>query len=333
MLKAPNLATGLQTHPGKGVSGKDPRKEPLHLAIGMFDGVHLGHQAVIRQAIAAAEKEAGHLSAVLTFDPHPSRILYPERATSLIMPLRQRIEHMLDVGAECVFVQPFSLTYSRQKAEDFVPFLMELFPGLKSIHVGENFRFGAGRSGDINTLSQGAREYGVVLEARQREVLHDVAISSSRIRAALMEGEIGEVNAMLGYPYVAEGRILKGKGMGRRIDFPTLNFQWHPEVLPRFGVYLVLLKLAGTERLLPGVANYGLRPTLEEADEPLMEVHLLQPESIPGAGDRVRIAMIDYLRPEKAFPSLDDLKQQITRDVEAARQKHQTIDASSIKPF
>ncbi|MEX0325203.1 MAG: riboflavin biosynthesis protein RibF [Puniceicoccaceae bacterium] len=333
MLKQPNLATGLQTHSGKGSARKDLRNEPLHLAIGMFDGVHLGHQAVIRQAMEAADKEAGHLAAVLTFDPHPSRILYPERATSLIMPLRQRIEHMLDVGADCVFVQPFSLTYSRQKAEEFVPFLMELFPGLKSIHVGENFRFGAGRSGDIDTLRQGAGEFGVLLEARQREVLHGVAISSSRIRAALMEGAIGEVNAMLGYPYVAEGRILKGKGMGRRIEFPTLNFQWHPEVLPRFGVYLVLLKVAGSDSLLPGVANYGLRPTLEEADEPLMEVHLLQPDSVPGAGDRVRIAMVDYLRPEKAFPSLDDLKQQIALDVEAARGKHQAMDASSINPF
>ena len=332
-MNKPNLATGLQIHARGGPGRKDLKEQPIHLAIGMFDGVHVGHQTVIRQAMEASAREPGHLSAVLTFDPHPSRILYPERATSLIMPLRQRIDHMLETGVDCVFVQPFSLTYSRQKAEDFVPFLMELFPALRSIHVGENFRFGSGRSGDIDTLRKGAGNFGVVLEAGQREVLHGVAISSGRIRAALREGAIGEVNPMLGYPYVAEGRVLPGKGMGRRIAFPTLNFQWSPEVLPRFGVYLVLLRRNGSDTVYPAVANYGVRPTLEETDDPLMEVHLLDPESVPDAGDRVRIALVDYLRPEKTFPSLEALKEQIARDVELAREKHKALDASGIKPF
>ena len=333
MPNKPNLAIGLQAHAGAGVSRDGLKARPLHLAIGMFDGVHVGHQAVIRQAIEAAARGEGHLSGVLTFDPHPSKILYPERATSLIMPLRQRIDHMLAVGADCVFVQPFSLAYSRQEAGAFVPFLMELFPALRSIHVGENFRFGSGRSGDIATLREGAEGFNVLLEAREREVLHGVAISSSRIRAALMEGAIGEVNAMPGYPYIAEGRVLSGKGMGRRIDFPTLNFQWSPEVLPRFGVYRVFLKASGSDELVPGVANYGVRPTLEETDEPLMEVHLIDPASLPKTGDRIKVALVEYIRPEQAFPSLEALKEQIARDVEAARLAHARADAPDAQSF
>jgi riboflavin kinase/FMN adenylyltransferase len=299
----------------------------------MFDGVHLGHQSVIRQAIQSASAEAGHLAGTLTFDPHPSKILYPERATSLIMPLRQRIEHMLATGIDSVFVQPFTKPYSLQKAEDFIPFLVETFPALKSIHVGENFRFGAGRSGDITTLEETARPYGIELHALEREVLHGVAISSSRIRAALMEGAITEVNAMLGEPYVVEGRVKPGKGVGRRIQFPTLNLHWDPEVLPRVGVYLVLLRSRGSDVVRHGVANFGFRPTLEDAEDPLMEVHLLETEGVPEAGDMVRVALIDYIRPEKAFPSLDDLKEQIALDVESAKKQFKEGDFPFSKTF
>ena len=328
-----NLASGLQIHPRSGPGLKGLERKPLHLAIGMFDGVHIGHQAEIKQARAAASAMEGHIAAVLTFDPHPSRILYPERATSLIMPLRQRIEHMHEAGVDCVFVQSFSLAYSRQKAADFIPFLLQLFPELQSIHIGENFRFGSGRSGDVTTLRESSRSSGVEVHALDREVLHGVAISSSRIRAALMEGAITEVNAMLGYPYVAEGKVLPGKGLGRRIEFPTLNFQWSPEVLPRFGVYRVLLKKADADDVHPGVANFGLRPTVEDTDTPLMEVHLLDSSTAPQPGDRVRVALIDYLRPEKAFASLEALREQIGADVDSARQAFQQEVDSHLKTF
>ena len=179
-------------------SADDAGNKPLHLAIGMFDGVHLGHQAVIRQAIEAASRDEGHCSGVLTFDPHPSQVLYPEMATRLLMPLRNRIRDLHAVGADFVFVQAFSREYAQKDAAAFVPALLNKFPDLKSIHVGENFRFGARRSGNVDTLRNSSTENGVELHALQRKVMDGMAISSSRIRAALMEGSMHEVNAMLG---------------------------------------------------------------------------------------------------------------------------------------
>ena len=289
----------------------------------MFDGVHLGHQAVLRQAMESAQGEEGHISGVLTFDPHPSQILYPERATSLIMPVEQRIEHVHMTGVDCSFVQPFTDQYARQKAEDFLPALTTIFPALKSIHIGENFRFGAGRSGNVDTLRKSAAPLGVEVFALERRILHGVTISSSRIRAALIEGAIDEVNAMLGQPYTAIGRIKPGKGLGRKIEFPTLNLQWSPEVNPRFGVYRVYLKAEGSDQPLMGVANYGLRPTVGDSTEPLLEIHLLETGDRPSAGDVVKVALIDYLRPEKEFPSMESLREQIAMDVRSA---HEAFD-------
>jgi riboflavin kinase/FMN adenylyltransferase len=234
------------------------------------------------------------------------------------MPLRQRVEHMHGVGADYVFVQSFTETYARQDAEAFVPALMKSFPRLRSIHVGENFRFGAGRSGDITTLRESAAPMGVELHALERKILHGVAISSSRIRAALMEGAIDEVNAMLGDPYTAEGRIRPGKGIGREIGFPTLNLSWSPEVLPRFGVYRAYVLPEKSDKRIPAVANYGVRPTVDTASEPLLEVHLLEDAFQPAAGDILRVQFLQYLRPEKAFDSLAQLGDQIKQDVDAA---------------
>jgi riboflavin kinase/FMN adenylyltransferase len=295
---------------------------PLHLAIGMFDGVHRGHQAVIRQAMEVASGEEGHRAAVLTFDPHPSKVLYPEMATSLLMPLRQRVQDMHAVGADFVFVQSFTREYARQGAEEFLPSLVKRFPGLKSIHVGENFRFGKGRSGNIDTLRESAKAAGVDLHALERRRMDGLAISSSRIRASLMEGSIDEVNAMLGHPYSVRGRIVSGKGLGRTIDFPTLNIPWCPQVLPRFGVYHVRLRQAGSAVRRVGVANYGLRPTVGESEDPLLEVHLLDNEDIPGEGEPVIVELMRFIRPEKAFDSVDDLSRQISKDVAMVKEIH-----------
>ena len=293
----------------------DAVNKPLHLAIGMFDGVHLGHQAVVRQAIEAASRNDGHCSGVLTFDPHPSQVLYPEMATRLLMPLKNRISDLHAVGADFVFVQTFSREYAQQDAAGFVPALMENFPNLKSIHVGENFRFGSGRSGNVDTLRNSSVENGVELHALQRKVMDGMAISSSRIRAALMEGSLNEVNAMLGEPYTISGRVVSGKGVGRKLGFPTLNVPWTAEISPRHGVYMVKLRQRDSRKLICGIANYGLRPTVEDSSDPLFEVHLLEVESVPGPGDEVEVQLLQFIRPEKAFDSLEQLKAQIEKDV------------------
>lgn len=283
----------------------------------MFDGVHLGHQALIGQAAEAAHAP-GHICGVLTFDPHPSRVLRPEEATRLLMPLDERIARMHSAGADFVFVKAFSRAYAATPADQFVKQLKVVLPALESLHVGENFRFGAGRDGDAALLASLASADHVRLHALPRQSLGQERISSSRIRGALSGGDISLVNAMLGAPYTVEGPVIPGKGLGRRLDYPTLNIAWCPEVLPRFGVYRVLVRRTMGSPL-PGIANYGLRPTFEQDSTPLLEVHLLAGEPFPGLGESIRVALLEFIRPEQPFPSADALRSQIASDVERVR--------------
>lgn len=310
---------GIRVFPGNRALSSGTFDKPLHLAIGMFDGVHLGHQAVIRQAVEAAARNPGDFSGVLTFDPHPSRILNAARTTPLLMPLDQRIERMFMAGVDHVFVQAFTLEYARREAADFAASLRALFPGLKSLHVGENFRFGARRSGDVDTLERTGRSCGIEVHALRREIRDGQPISSSSIREALSEGRIRDVNGMLGYPYTIQGKVEPGQQVGRGLGFPTLNIPWVREAAPRFGVYRTWVRTEEDGPVLHGIANYGVRPTVGGTRQPLLEVHLLNAHSIPATGETVRIALLEFMRPEKVFHSIDALKEQIAADVEAAR--------------
>ena len=320
-------------HPRADLAGEVDLETPLHLAIGMFDGVHVGHQLVIGQAMAAASKVDGHASGVLTFDPHPSRVIHPSAFTELLLPLERRIYQMHELGVDCVFVQTFTQEFGKREAEDFVPGLLKVFPNLKSLHVGENFRFGARRSGGIDTLRTTAEAAGVELHAVPRERFGGDPISSSRIRKELTNGGIKEASLMLGRPYVIEGVVTSGKRIGRELGFPTLNIPWSPEVLPQFGVYRVWLKLVGSETALKGIANYGVRPTVEGAKIPLLEVHLLESAEFPIEGERVRVALEEFLREEREFPSVAALREQISKDVDQARNTPSGVDEIAIPRF
>lgn len=293
----------------------------LHLAIGMFDGVHVGHQAVIRAAMAASNADPGSMSGVLTFDPHPSRVLRPEKATSLLLPLSERVGRMLDAGIDRVFVQPFTREFASREASEFVATLRTFFPGLRSLYVGENFRFGAGRSGDSTTLVEEARPLGVQVGVLKRETCNGEPISSSTIRELLAKGEIVKANTMLGVPYRIKGTIVPGKKLGRGLGFPTVNLPWNPEALPRFGVYLAMVVVSSTGMTRPAIANYGLRPTVDQTNSPLLEVHLLEGGEFPTTGDEIEVSLLEFLRPERKFPSRESLREQIRMDVETARAK------------
>ena len=293
----------------------------MHLAIGMFDGVHLGHRVVIRQAVDAVAGRPGHFSALLTFNPHPSCVLYPARATCMLMDLGSRISRIHRIGIDMVYVQSFTTQYARKDAREFVPMLVRIFPGLRSIHVGENFRFGSGRGGNVEILRESTAACGIELHAVERKVLDGLAISSSRIRSALVEGAIDEVAAMLGEPYTVNGQVARGKGVGRQLNFPTVNVAWNPEVAPRYGVYRVNLLHARTGHRLSGVANYGLRPTIETASDPILEVHLLEGNSWPEPGDPVEIQLLEFIRPELDFGSVDSLRLQIEKDIRVVRSR------------
>jgi riboflavin kinase/FMN adenylyltransferase len=285
---------------------------PLHLAIGMFDGVHLGHRAVIEAAVQSARRSGG-TAAVLTFSPHPSTLFRPEQPTRLIMDggMKARMLHRL--GVEAMITQPFNGDFARIPAGEFVPWLKARAPRLAAIYVGENFRFGRGRLGDIALLVAEGRKHGVTVFSAPRVNLDGEPISSTRIRGLLETGDIAAANALLGYTYFAEGPVVHGKHLGRTIGFPTLNLGWAPDLRPRYGVYVVRVGGAKTVDTLPAVANYGLRPTVEQTEEPRLEVHVLGDCPFV-AGDMVTVKWLRFLRPEMKFSGLDELKAQIAKD-------------------
>lgn len=289
---------------------------PLHLAIGIFDGVHLGHRAVIEPAVRAARAKNG-IAAVLTFAPHPSVVLRPEQPTRLLMMPGAKASVMAELGVDVLVTEPFTAAFAGLAAEEFLPWLLKHWPQLKAVYVGENWRFGRGRRGDLPLLSAEGARLGVQVLGAARVQATGEPISSSRIRALLTEGAVERANALLGYAYFSEGVVLAGKRLGRTIGFPTLNLAWAPELRPALGVYAVQVSGTKSARPLPGVANYGLRPTVENSVEPKLEIHLL--EDCPyDAGDTIRVEWRHFIRPERKFAGVAELRQQIARDVEVA---------------
>lgn len=285
---------------------------PVHLAIGMFDGVHLGHQSVIEAAVHSARR-AGGMAGVLTFWPHPSAVLRPEKPTPLILSRETKRDLLARLGLDFLVEHPFSLEFAATTARDFVGQLQRAFPGLEAVYVGENFRFGRGREGDTATLIAAAREAGFAVYSAPRLNHNGAPISSSRIRELIAAGEMEQANALLGYSYFAEGMVEQGRRLGRTLGFPTLNLAWQPGLAPRYGVYLVTVRGADG-RMLPGVANYGLRPTVEATvTAPRLEVHVLTPTTLT-YGDRVTVRWLRFLRPERKFSGVAELRQQIESD-------------------
>ena len=289
---------------------------PVHLAIGMFDGVHLGHRATLRPALAAAREEQG-CAAVLTFWPHPSVLFRPDDPTRLIQSPAIKAEMLHALGVDAVITQPFTREFAQLSADAFLPWLMARLPNLRAVYVGENFRFGHRRAGDVATLRSQAATLGLVVNSAPALEAAGEGVSSTRIRSHLVAGEIEAANALLGYAYFAEAVVVPGKRLGRQLGFPTLNVPWAPDLRPRFGVYAVRVHGARSAVPLPGVANYGLRPTVEAATEPKLEVHVLG--ACPyDAGDAVRVEWLHFLRPEQKFSGVEALRTQIASDRAAA---------------
>ncbi len=290
---------------------------PLQLAIGMFDGVHLGHRAVVASAVAAARRTAG-LAGVLTFWPHPSIFFRAASPTRLIMSPADKVRALAALGIEAIITLNFSEELARLPAEEFLPYLRRHLSRLDGVHVGDNWRFGRGRSGDSALLVREGARLGLTVASVPRIELDGVPVSSTRIRELLQSGEIVRANGMLGAPYAAHGPVVPGRQLGRKLGFPTLNLAWTPDLQPRFGVYAVKVSGPKSAVALPGVANFGLRPTVESAAEPRLEVHVLG--ACPfGAGDEVTVEWLRFIRPEMKFAGVEELRAQIVRDrMEAA---------------
>lgn len=286
---------------------------PLHLAIGMFDGVHRGHSAVVGAAVKSAQRDAG-LAAVLTFWPHPGAVLRPGQTPRLIMDAEAKGKALAELGVEALITQPFTSEYACIEAESFVAHLKKFLPQLTAIYVGENWRFGRDRRGDVDLLKREASRFGVSVTSLSRHDEAGVPVSSTRVRALLQAGDVAAVQTLLGRPYVSSGIVQPGKQLGRTIGFPTLNVPWMPELQPKYGVYAV--QVAGAKshgKFLPAVANYGLRPTVETADEPRLEIHVLT-ECPFDTGDTLTIEWLRFVRAEMKFSGVEALKAQIAKD-------------------
>ncbi len=290
--------------------------KPICLAIGMFDGVHRGHRTVLELAVGEA-RSANGLAAALTFQEHPAKFLRPGKEPPLLMNAEAKAKLLLDYGADCVVLRTFDESFSDVPSEDFLAYLKENLSSLHCVCVGENFHFGKDRIGDADYLRKNGDRYGLKVCIADGILDGDEPISSSRIREALSSGQIKKVNRMLGYSYSVFGEMAKGRGLGSEIGFPTLNLPWVPEARPAYGVYLVEVAFPSKNESAYGVANYGLRPTVEKVKiQPLFEVHLLgegdylchQP------GDPISVNLLEFLRPECKFDSLDSLKTQIAAD-------------------
>jgi len=299
----------------------------------MFDGLHLGHQAVINQALLAAHNDGG-ISGVLTFWPHPSHLLRPDVATRMLMLPSDKARVLEKLGVSALITQSFTRDFAALEAEAVLPYFKCALPGLAGIYVGENWRFGRGRRGDLELLKAQGAAHGVKIVGLPRLCFEVEPISSTRIRTAIEGGEIEQANAMLGYPYFAQGVVASGRGLGRTIGSPTLNIEWLPELQPRYGVYAVEVSKAGEDGTvhsdisgathlatsLPGIANYGLRPTVGTQFVPQLEVFVLAENCPWDKGDELVVELRHFIRPEQKFSGLEALTAQIAKDTTTARQ-------------
>jgi riboflavin kinase/FMN adenylyltransferase len=290
---------------------------PIHLAIGVFDGLHRGHQTVIQQALNAAS-ENGEAAAVVTFDPHPVRVLSPSNAPRLITSTRHKLRLFEALGIENTLVIPFDRTFSQTDPAEFVRQLHASCQKLTQISVGHDWRFGRSCAGDVPLLEKLGAELGFRVTGVPTVEIDGMKASSTRIREAVAAGDFAIAEQMLNRPYTVLGTVIEGRHLGRELGFPTANLTVHNEQLPPTGVYAVRADWRG--QLWGGVGNLGYRPSVEGAKvRRLLEVHLFDlKEEI--YGEDIEIQFLKFLRPEKKFDSLDDLKSQIDQDARQARQ-------------
>jgi riboflavin kinase/FMN adenylyltransferase len=299
----------------------DPRDLPASnrkvcLALGVFDGAHLGHQQVIRQTVAdAGQHEA--LSVVVTFDRHPNAVVAPARVPPLIYSLPQKLRAISALGAEATWLIRFDETFSRQTGEEFVRRLARDFGHLHSVCVGSEFTFGHKRSGSVELLRQLGHELRLIVHGLAAVALDGRAVSSTRIREAIALGQLDAAGQMLGRGYSLAGQVMQGDQLGRKLGFATANLDTAGLALPPNGVYAAHA-LTQTQTLR-AVVNIGVRPTVTDAaPSRRVEAHMLDWDG-DLYGQELELAFVEKLREERRFESIEALRGQIARDVKAAR--------------
>lgn len=300
------------------ISGLRNLEGPLHLAIGVFDGVHVGHKAVIEAAFDSANTTGGQV-VVVTFDPHPVEVLAPANAPRLLAGHQHKLFILeRDLGVRNVLIVRFDRDFAEQSGEEFVRALVAAAPpeGISRICVGESWQFGKGRSGDVALLRELGAELAFEVTGVTTIEVGGMRVSSTRIREAVGAGDFEIAETLLGRKYTVFGTVIPGRQLGRTIGFPTANLTVHSEQLPPTGVYAV--RATGYGDSWNGVANLGYRPTVEGGEvKRLLEVHLFGLEH-EIYGEDLEIEFVKFLRPEKKFDGVDALKRQIATDAAAA---------------
>ena len=291
----------------------------VSVGIGMFDGVHLGHQQVLKQTIFDARQHNG-VSLAITFDRHPATILAPAKAPPLIYSLPRKLREIESLGIDATLVIEFTAEFSRTPGDEFVRRLAAQLGHVYSICVGRSFTFGYKRSGNVDLLRAIGSEIGFQVHGLAAVSLAGQIVSSTRIRERIAAGDLDAASQMLGRTYSISGKVIEGDKLGRKLGTPTANIDIRGLVTPPPGVYSVQAAL-GPE-VLPAVANLGTRPTVDKTNELRLEVHLLD-TARDLYGTTMEIFFGEYLRPEKQFASLDELKAQIAHDIDAARKTFQ----------
>jgi riboflavin kinase/FMN adenylyltransferase len=289
-----------------------PAGRKVCLAIGFFDGVHLGHQQVIRQTLTDARQHEA-IALVITFDRHPNTVVAPSRVPPLIYSLPQKLRAIEALGADTLLLINFDKAFSEQTGEAFVRGLVSDLGHVQSLCVGTNFVFGHKRGGNVDLLRKLGAELKFAVHGMAAVSLDGRAVSSTRIREAIGKGDLDSVSQMLGRAYSLAGTVVRGDGLGNQLGFPTANLDATGRALPPHGVYAVHAETGG--RTCRAVLNIGHRPTLQNSNPQLrVEAHL-----IDFAGDlydqELEVAFVDKLRAEKKFPSLAELRHQIAQDI------------------
>jgi len=285
------------------------------LAIGNFDGIHLGHQAILRAAVERATK-TGDVATALTFDPSPRKVLRPESAPVRVSTNAQRMAWFGTVGLEAAVVLPFTLDLARLSPQEFVEHILVRGLQVRAVLVGENFRFGHKQAGDVALLRELGARHGFAVEIIPPVALDGEIVSSTAIRREIASGNISHAARLLGRPFALSGDIVPGTGTGRRFTFPTLNLKPEQELLPARGVYVTRTLLEGETKSRRSVTNVGMRPTFNGASLSV-ETHLLD-FSGEVTAKRMEVRFWKRLREEKKFTGPDELRLQIARDIAAA---------------
>ena len=290
---------------------------PLFLAIGVFDGVHRGHQAVISTSADHAAASNG-TPVVVTFDPHPEKVLRPQAAPHLLSATQHKIALIRALGVEHLLIITFDKEFAATEPEDFVQKLVIHSKPLREICVGHEWSFGKNRRGNLDLLKKLGAKFNFDVVGIPPVKINGAVVSSTAIRQAIEKGDLAKAAEMLGREYPILGTVTRGDNLGKKIGFPTANLSAHSEQFPPNGVYVAEARIDG--ELYRGVINLGIRPTVTSGkSERVLEIHLFD-FNRDIYGHDVEVRFLKFLRPEKKFANLDALVQQIRRDVEQARQ-------------